>query len=124
MAIKYDLLIDQGATYTKTFTWYLPPPTPNPTKLTHGDPKDLTGYTGELQIREDLEDALPKITLSSANGGVIISGGAISLRIEASDTAAFNFSNGVYDLELTAPDGTVTRLVEGKVKVSPNVTRP
>ena len=124
MAIKYDLVVDQGATYIKQFTWYNPPPVPNPQNLKQGDPKDLSGYTGELQIRETIDDTLPKLTLTSVNGGIVISGGVVKLRIEASATSAFDFSTGVYDLELTAPDGTVTRLVEGKVKVSPNVTRP
>lgn len=116
-------MVDQGATYIKQFTWYDPPPTPNPSNLKHGSPKNLTGYSGELQIRESIDDATPITSLTSVNGGINISGGVVRLRIEASATTAFTFSSGVYDLELTAPDGTVTRLVEGKVKVSPNVTR-
>lgn len=123
MAIKYDLLIDQGATYIKSFTWFDPIPVPNPLKLTHGEAKNLSGYSGELQIRENLDDATPALTLTTGNGGISISSGTVTLRIEASATTAFTFSAAVYDLELTAPDGTVIRLVEGKVKVSPNVTR-
>jgi len=125
MALKYDLTIDKGATYIKQLTWYEPPPNPNPSKLTHGDPKNLTGYKGELMIREDFADDIPKVTLNSLNGGIIITGvtGIINIRIEASETSNLTFDAGVYDLELTASDGTVVRLVEGKVKVSPNVTR-
>lgn len=123
MALKYDLSVDKGATYIKTFTWYDPPPTPNPQKLLHGAPKDLTGYTGAMQSRPDASDNTILFSLSSATGGISISGGVITIRIEASTTETFDFDTAVYDLKLTAPDGTVTRLVEGKVKVDPNVTR-
>ena len=123
MALKYDLEVDKGATYIKHLTWFEPPPSPNPAKLTHGDPKDLTGYKGELMVREDISDSLPQVTLNSLNGGISVSSGTITIRIEASATESFIFDSGVYDLKLTAPDGTVTRLVEGKLKVSPDVTR-
>lgn len=123
MALKYDLDIDKGATYKKSLTWFDPPPEPNPANLKHGSPKNLTGYIGELMIREDISDLLPKVSLKSVNGGITISGGTIFIRIEASETELFIFDAGVYDLKLTAPDGTVTRLVEGKVRISPDVTR-
>jgi hypothetical protein len=123
MALKYDLDIDKGATYIKHLTWYEPAPDPNPAKLQHGAPKDLTGYKGELMIREDITDLTPQVTLNSLNGGIVISNGTITIRIEAASTEAFTFDSGVYDLKLTAPDGTVVRLVEGKTKVNPDVTR-
>ena len=124
MAIAYDLKIDKGATYIKSFTWFNPPPFPNPSRLTHGDAKDLTGYLGAMHIREDVSSDVILASLTNANGGITITGGVITLRIEASTTEAFVFDTAVYDLRLTAPDGTVTRLVEGKVKVDPDVTRP
>lgn len=123
MALKYDLEVDKGATYIKHLTWYEPAPEPNPAKLQHGSPKDLTGYKGELMVREDITDAIPQVTLNSLNGGIAIANGTITLRIEASATEAFIFDSGVYDLKLIAPDGTAVRLIEGKVKVSPDVTR-
>ena len=123
MALKYDLLIDKGATYIKSLTWYDPIPVPNPNNLKHGSPKDLTGYTAALQAREDVSSNDVLFAITSASGGIIISGGVITLRIEASMTETFTFDTAVYDLKLTAPDGTVTRLVEGKVKVDPDVTR-
>ena len=123
MALSYPITIDKGSTYVKQLTWFNPVPVPNPSKLTHGDPKDLTGYTGEMMIRVDYDDPTPQVTLNSVNGGVTITGGTINIRIEASATEAFAFDAGIYDLKLTAPDGTATRLVEGKVKVNPDVTR-
>jgi|ERR1035437_9236012 hypothetical protein len=123
MALKYDLDIDKGSTYIKQLTWFEPAPVPNPANLQHGEPKDLTGYKGEMMIREDISDTTPQVTLNSVNGGISISGGTINIRIEASATEAFTFDTGVYDLKLTAPDGTAIRLVEGKIKVSPDVTR-
>jgi hypothetical protein len=52
-----------------------------------------------------------------------LSGTAVTLRIPAATSAAWTFSLGRYDVELTAPDGTVTRLVEGSVVVRPEITR-
>ena len=123
MATKYDLVIDQGATYVKQLTWYEPIPIPNPNNVKHGPPKDLTGFTGAMQAREDVTAAVILFNLTTNNGGLSIVGGVITIRIEAATTAAFDFDTAVYDLMLTAPDGTVTRLVEGKIKVSPDVTR-
>lgn len=91
MALSYPLIIDKGATYVKNLTWYEPVPVPNPNKLTHGAPKDLTGYTGEMMIRLDMDDPTPQVTLNRTNGGIFIAGGTITIRIEASATSAFTF---------------------------------
>jgi hypothetical protein len=62
-----------------------------------------------------LYDASSDITL----GGVA---GTITLLIPAADTATFTWWVGVYDLKLTSSSGVVTRLLEGSVAVSPEVT--
>jgi hypothetical protein len=45
------------------------------------------------------------------------------LTISATDTAALTAGRGVYDLELVAANGTVTRLLQGVVTISRNITR-
>jgi microcompartment protein CcmL/EutN len=49
--------------------------------------------------------------------------GTVRLKVDAATTAALTAGDYVYDLEITAPNGDVTRLVEGKFKVKPEVTR-
>jgi hypothetical protein len=123
MAIKYDLSVDKGATYIKPFTWFDPPPNPNPAKLLHGDPKDLTGFSARMQARLDPQAPDPLFTIDTTTGGITIVGGTITIRLEASTTGLFNFDMAYYDLKLTSSDGTATRLVEGKLKVSIDITR-
>jgi hypothetical protein len=113
---KLDLLIEQGATFTKSLTLV----------QSNGSPRDLTGYTARMQIRTALTGPVV-LELSTENGGIIIEelAGKIHLEITAGQTAALTIRSGVYDLEMVAPGATptVTRLLSGKVTVSPEVTR-
>lgn len=113
-AARYKLNIDQGATLRKSFTWNA-----------NGTPVDLTGFTGRMQIRQSIDDADPIIDMTTANGGVIIGPqpGQFTLHISATDSAAFAFDMAVYDVELIAPGGDVTRILAGDVVLSREVTR-
>jgi hypothetical protein len=113
-AVKYKLKIDQGATLRKPFTW-----------KAAGQPVDLTGYSARMQIRETLEAETMIHELTTENGGILIGDepGQFTLYISAEDTAGFNFESAVYDLELIAPDGDVTRILAGDVTLSREVTR-
>jgi hypothetical protein len=113
---KLDITIEQGATFRKTLTW----------QDSAGAPIDLTGFTARMMIRQQLKDAAPLITLTTENGGITLGGvaGTIALYISDTDTEAMTIQKGVYDLELEAGgSGDVTRLVEGKVTMSLEVTR-
>jgi len=113
-AVKYKLKIDQGATLRKPFTW-----------KAAGQPVDLTGYSARMQIRETLESDTVIHELTTENGGILIGDepGQFTLYISAMDTADFTFESAVYDLELIAPDGDVTRILAGDVTLSREVTR-
>lgn len=111
---NYDLCIAQGATFQKVITW-----------KSNGTLVDLTGYTARSQIRATADAATPLIELTTANGRITLgnAAGTITLTISASDTAALTAGRGVYDLELVAANGTVTRLLQGVVTISRNITR-
>lgn len=115
-AFKLKLSIDQGATFTRQVTWKTGKP---------ATPVDLTGCTARMQIREEIESAEVLVSLTTANGGITLGGaaGTVVLRIEATATAAFQWTAGVFDLEIEFADGTVRRLLAGTVSVSPEVTR-
>lgn len=50
--------------------------------------------------------------------------GAVILAVGAAESAAWTWREGVYDIEVTNADESVTlRIVEGKVVVDPEVTR-
>lgn len=114
MAGKYDLAIEAGATYLRTFTWS----TGSPPVIVN-----LTGYTAHATIRDKwapLGTVLLDLTVGS---GLTLGGsaGTVTMLITPTQTVALP-PTGVWDLKMTAPDGTVTRLLAGLVAVSPEVT--
>lgn len=116
MAVTYNTVIDQGADWFINFTYKQP----------NGDPVDITGYTAALQIRTSPLARTAVLTLENGNG-ITITGaeGLLEVHATAAQTAAITNGKYAYDLEITstAPAYTVTRLVQGTVEVSPQVTR-
>jgi hypothetical protein len=108
-AARYLIRIEQGATWQ--------------TALTLRD-TDLTGYTARMQIRATIDSDTVLVELTTGDG-ITIDGpaGQIALLLTNEQTAALDWTDGVYDLELTDPDGNVTRLLKGPVEVDPEVTR-
>ena len=116
MAVVYNVEIDQGA------NWFLNVEYDNP----NGTPVVLTSYTAALQLRSLPSDPTAVLTLTTANGGIVITGatGVIAIQATATQTRAIDEGTYYYDLEITDTfTGVVTRLVQGQVVVSPEVTR-
>jgi hypothetical protein len=113
-ATTYDILIEQGATYSQVITY-----------KEAGVAVNLTGYTARMQVRATLESASTLVELTTANSRIALGGtaGTITLTISATDTAALTSGRGVYDLELVSGSGIVTRLLQGVATISRNVTR-
>ena len=113
-ATTYDILIEQGATFSQLVTY-----------KESGVAVNLTGYTARMQVRSTLESATTVVELTTANGRIALGGaaGTITLTISATDTAALTAGRGVYDLELVSGSGIVTRLLQGVATISRNVTR-
>lgn len=118
---KLDLLIEQGATFKHTLLV-------KQGESVDAPAADLTGYTARMQIRSAIDAAEPLIELTTENDRITITPatGRLDLVISATDTAALvpaQFDAAVYDVEIVSGGGEVTRLVQGKVKLSPEVTR-
>jgi len=113
-ATTYDILIEQGATYSQVITY-----------KDNGVAVNLTGYTARMQVRATLESASTLVELTTANSRIALGGtaGTITLTISATDTAALTAGRGVYDLELVSGSGIVTRLLQGVATISRIVTR-
>lgn len=114
---SYNIIIEQGATFRLRLTLKLP-----------GDPEpmDLSGHIARMQIRTKVASDTVLYSLTTENGGITLGGvaGTIDLFISDEDTAAMTFRSGVYDLEIEAvPNGDVIRIIEGQVRLSPEVTR-
>lgn len=115
-AFKVKLTIDQGATFRKRFVWKSGSP---------ATPVDLTGYKARMQIRAEVESPEALLTLTTENGGITLGGvtGEIDLYVSAVVTTGFDWTDGVYDIELVTPNGDVIRRIAGTVVVTPEVTR-
>ena len=110
----YDLVIEQGATLNTTFTWKDP----------SGTATNITSYTARAMFRPDYGSD-PVLSLTTADSTIAITGasGIVTFNVPAATTAFLYAGTGVWDLELVAPNGTVTRLIGGSYTVSTEVTR-
>jgi hypothetical protein len=122
---KYSFVIEQGATTNLNIQW----------TDASGSAIDLTGYQARMQIRPAVESSEVYISLSSSlqpdGTGLNLAGscdcnppesGSVGIYISAYSSSLLNFNEAYYDLEMV--NGIeVTRLLEGKIKLSKNVTR-
>ena len=93
--------------------------------LRYNQPVDLDGYTARMHIRESQGAATTLLELTTENSRIALDNTlkTITLTILATVTDDIDWTSGVYDLELVSAGGVVTRLVEGAVSVSEEVTR-
>jgi hypothetical protein len=85
-----------------------------------GTSKNLVSYSARSQMRKSYYSSTATnftIELTDAANGVI------SMGISAANTANISPGRYVYDVEIDNGQGVVTRIFEGIVTVSPNVTR-
>lgn len=109
MATKANLVIDQGSTFSSDLS------------LTdeNGDPLALAGYTANSQIRKWYSSTNAAATFTTS---INVASAVITLTLTANQTSNLVSGRYVYDVEIT--DGTeVSRIVEGIVTVTPQVTR-
>lgn len=107
MALKANLVIDQGTTFATSIEI-----------LDQNDEAiNVTGYTARGQIRKHYTSSnAVSFTTGLANGTLVIS-------LTANQTANIVSGRYVYDVELIDLNGVVVRILEGIVTVTPEVTR-
>jgi hypothetical protein len=113
MAGAYNFTIEQGATFNLLMTWRI-----------DNVPVNLTGYTARLQARIDVDETDTILSLTTG-AGITLGGaaGTITLDQTATQTALLPKGEYVYDLELQTSGGVVTRLLQGELNISAEVTR-
>ena len=109
MAVKANLIIDQGTSYSVTIT----------VQDTTESVIDLTGYTGVSQIRKHYTSANSTAFIVTLGGAQ----GTVALSMNAATSNSLIAGRYVYDVELTDSSNLVSRVVEGIVTVTPSVTR-
>jgi hypothetical protein len=110
---KYNFNAPQGSTFARTLIY-----------KSNDVAVNLTGYSSRMQVRRNVNDTATLLSLSSPTDITIVGAtGSITINVTASAMAAMPAGSFVYDLEITSSSGVVTRLIEGKFIVSPEVTR-
>ena len=122
---KYSFTVEQGSTTSFQVVY----------KDANGTPVNLAGYQARMQIRETKDSATvicnlsssldadgTGLNLSGSAGTLPLSSGSIGVYISAASSSGFNFDTAYYDLELVTGI-TVTRLLQGSVKLDKEVTR-
>ena len=109
MATKANIVIDQGTTFSTSIN------------LTddNGDPLNLAGYTGRSQMRKHYTSSNSHSFTVTLNEGM----GTIELAMTSTQTANIVPGRYVYDVEVVSPANVVSRVLEGIVTVTPEVTR-
>lgn len=109
MAIKANLVVDQGSTFVTTLN------------LTDADdiPIDLTNYTASAQLRKHYTSS-NSVSFTVGTGG---NTGVLTLSLNANTTANISSGRYMYDVEIHDSSNNITRVVEGIVTVTPNITR-
>lgn len=118
MAVVYNTTIDQGSDWFFTVTYANP----------NGTPIDITNYTAAMQVRSTPQSPTAVLTLTTENGGITIDGtqGVVNLHATDTQTMAIDEGGYVYDIEIYSPaqpSVVTTRLVQGQVLISAEVTR-
>ena len=109
MATRVNIIIDQGTDFSTAI---------NLTDSS-GVNLNLTGYSAASQIRKTFSSSNSTAftcTLTTANS-------TLTLALNNSVTAAMSPGRYVWDAELPNSSGTISRILEGMVTVTPEVTK-
>lgn len=109
MAIKANLVIDQGSTFSATIDVI----------DASGQTFDLSSYVVTAQMRKNYASS-SAVNFTAAQNGLL---GQITLSLLHTATAALEPGRYLYDVEITSNAGAVTRVVEGIATVTPGITR-
>jgi hypothetical protein len=111
---RFNFRIYQGDTFSTAPAWKI-----------NNSYVNVTGYTADMQVRQDVNSTSIIVQLSTANGRIVTgtTDGTFTLTLTAVQTAALPPGNYVYDLEVTAPGGTVTKILTGGFAVIAEVTQ-
>jgi len=110
MATVSNLFVDAGASYSNIIS----------VAATNGQPLNLTGYTVASQMRKSYQSSTAyNFTASVFNAEQ----GKVRLQLTPQQSEVIPAGRWLYDVEITSPSGSKTRVVEGIVTVNPQITQ-
>lgn len=110
MATISNLFVDAGADYSNIIT----------VSATTGQALNLTGYSVASQMRKSYQSSTAYNFTSTIYDAA---NGKVRLQLNSSQSSAIPAGRWLYDVEITSPSGTKTRVVEGIVTVTPQITQ-
>jgi hypothetical protein len=110
MATISNLFVDAGSTYSNIIT----------VAGSNGLPLNLTGYTVASQMRKSYQSSIYYTFTASV---YIATQGKIRLQLTDEQSELIPPGRYIYDVEITSPTGATTRVVEGIVTVTPQITK-
>lgn len=87
---------------------------------TTGNYLNLSGYTVDAQIRKTYTSST-SVSFSSTITSAV--GGKVQISLGSTETSQLKSGRYVYDIKLTATNGTILKAVEGSALVRAGVTR-
>jgi hypothetical protein len=110
MATVSNLFVDAGASYSNIIT----------VAATNGQALNLAGYSVASQMRKSYQSSTAhNFTASIYDAGT----GKVRLQLTPQQSEAIPAGRWLYDVEITSPSGSKTRVVEGIVTVNPQITQ-
>ena len=111
MAARANLYIDQGASFSSDVT----------VKDLNANAFNLTGFTAVAKMAKGYESTKTRTTISTTIAADPLTG-VVTLSLTPAQTTALSDGRYVFDLEITSSTGEVTRVIEGIITVTPQVT--
>jgi hypothetical protein len=124
-AASYDLYIEQGATFRFSMVYGHQDGTVDVNGNPNVVPYDLTNAKLRMQIRQRRGGEV-LVAATTTNGGIIVetpSSGRFTMILTDEVTDSLTIKRAMYDLECQWPSGEVSRVLQGKVTISPAITQ-
>ena len=103
-----NIIIPQGTDFSEVFT----------STETDGSASNLSGYTGNSQIRKHPGASASESFSVSITGST----GEVAIAMTSGKTATLKPGRHYYDVYLTSSSGSVSRMVEGMAMVNAGIT--
>jgi len=110
VATVSNLFVDQGADYSNIIT----------VGTTTGSVLNLTGYTVKSQMRKSYGSTTAYDFTASVYDAAA---GKVRLQLTAAYASSIPAGRYLYDIEITSSIGSKTRILEGTVIVTPEITK-
>jgi hypothetical protein len=110
MATISNLFVDAGTTYSNIIT----------VSASNGQALNLIGYTVASQMRKSYSSSTVHAFTASVYDAAT---GKIRLQLSPTQSEAIPAGRWLYDVEITSPSGSKTRVIEGIVTVTPQITQ-